>query len=476
MNNEPVYIKYGIAGLFIVIGIMGMTVFFLITNNGHDFVRFYPVQAFWLIFFMRLLLIVFLLVILGVWFYFRNQLNRLVIEQNELREKHKQSYVPTDSEKLGKFEEARLQILATVTEQAIEGISIADLDGHIQYVNHAWCVMHGYEYNKELLGKHLSMFHNEEQLKHEVVPFNIEVQKHGKNIGEVGHIRKDGTLFPTMMGTVLLKDSHGKAYGIAGFAQDITEQKQAEKGLYQALKAAEIANKAKDEFLSNMSHEMRTPMNGIIGMAYLLAEMQLTEEQNQYVGIIQTSSESLLTLINNILDYSNLKSKNIEIICLDFDLKKILKDTAEKMIARANEKKLTMTYSIAPDVPSSLKGDPERLRQILVNLIENAIKFTGKGSIFLGVELEKNDSWNVKIRFTIKDTGIGIPKNLQPGLFSAFMQADGSTTRQYGGAGLGLAISKQIAEQMGGEISVESVPDSGSSFCFTATFEKQSDT
>ncbi len=277
----------------------------------------------------------------------------------------------------------------------------------------------------------------------------------------------DGKMHYISVSGTPIFDDQKKFTGYRGVAIDITEKFQAEEQLAQSKLAAEAANHAKSQFLARMSHEIRTPMNGVLGMTELLLYSDLGPEQRRFVETIHQSGKALLGIVNDILDFSKIEAGKLELQSIPFDLRKTVDETLQLLIIRATSKRLKIEYQVAQDVPERIEGDPARLRQILTNLLANAIKFTQQGNIRVQVTLDEEPG---TIHFEVSDTGIGIAPDAQAVIFDAFAQANGMTSQTYGGTGLGLAICRQLTHLMGGAIGVHSVPGRGSSFWFTVRF------
>ncbi len=282
---------------------------------------------------------------------------------------------------------------------------------------------------------------------------------------------RDGTSTVVSYNATTFYDRDRTLQGVFAAARDVTERKRVEMELKQAKAAAESASRTKSDFLASMSHEIRTPMNAIMGIADLLAKTSLTTEQDKYVQIFRRAGDNLLNLINDILDLSKVEASQLELERTGFSLNDHLEKVIEMVAARAQEKGLVLICEIAPDVPADLLGDPTRLRQVLLNLIGNAIKFTESGEVSLRVTLDEGSSSSPVLHFTVSDTGIGISGEKLSRVFERFTQADSSTTRRFGGSGLGLTICKRLVELMGGRIWVESAVDKGSVFSFVVPFE-----
>ncbi len=366
----------------------------------------------------------------------------------------------------------------TIIQSLSEGILIQDNNGTMTFANRAAAQMLGYD-PEELVGQSWTMIVPPDQ--HAIVRAADERRRQGiADHYELDLLHRDGSRV-----TVLTSGSPrfvvGEMVGTLAVFTDITAQKDAEAALesanealeYAVLRAnelavaAEKANQAKSEFLANMSHEIRTPMNGIIGMTELALGTNLTSEQREYLTAVQTSAESLLGLINDILDFSKIEAGKLELEEIEFNLRDVIEPLADILSQRAIQKNLELLIFVHPDISATVRGDPLRLRQILVNLVGNAIKFTDEGEVSVEVVALERDEQTAKFQIAVADTGIGIPPEKQDLIFETFSQADSSTSRKYGGTGLGLAISRQLVEMMGGEIWVESEPGQGSVFKFT---------
>jgi PAS domain S-box-containing protein len=287
---------------------------------------------------------------------------------------------------------------------------------------------------------------------------------------EIAALRRDRKEFPVELSIAAIRE--GAEASFCAFVRDITDRLQAAENLRHAKEAAEKANSAKSEFLANMSHEIRTPMNGILGMTELLLDTELTAEQHESLDLVKSSAEALMRVINDILDYSKIEAGKLDLDPVEFQLRDALEDTLKTLALRAHRKGLELTCEIAADVPVRVIGDPGRLRQVIVNLVGNAIKFTEAGEVVVRAQLRSQSADGFQLHFEVADTGIGVPPEKQQLIFDPFSQADGSTTRRFGGTGLGLTISSQLVALMGGQIDVESQPGCGSTFHFDAHFAR----
>lgn len=363
----------------------------------------------------------------------------------------------------------REEKLRAVLNNVVDGIITTDEKGIIKTINPAAEYIFGYRAT-EVTGENITI----------LIPEPLKSNHHGymeryiktgaaKIIGhsrECMGLRKGNIEFPIDL-AINEMYLEGERF-FTGIVRDITERKKAEEELRKAKEKAEIANRAKSEFLANMSHEIRTPMNAIIGMTGLALETELNEEQRYFLNVVKNSSEALLCLINDILDFSKIEAGQINIEETSFNIREIVENVGEIFSIHASDKKIELINYVEPDLPSLLIGDPNILRQILVNLTGNAIKFTDTGEVFIKVEQEESfDEEKIKLHFSVSDTGIGISKDHINSIFDRFSQADSSTTRRFGGTGLGLSISRSLVELMGGKIWVESEEGKGSIFHFT---------
>ena len=369
-------------------------------------------------------------------------------------------------------EEAHSQ-LAAIVESSDDAIFSRTLNGTISTWNRGAEKLFGYS-AEEAIGQTASTIIVPPDCRNELTEILARAEQ-GESTSNYETVRatKDGRLIDVFLTVSPIKDSEGNVIGSSTITRDITERKLAEQELEQAKEQAEAASRAKSDFLAIMSHEIRTPMNGVIGMTSLLLDTDLDPEQREYAETARSSGENLLTIINDILDFSKIEAGKMELEIIDFDLRSAVEETVGLLAERSYDKNLELASLVEYDVPTALKGDPGRIRQVLTNLLGNAVKFTEEGEVVLRVRLVEGSEDVAVVRFEVKDTGIGMSQEQQTQLFQSFSQADASTTRRYGGTGLGLAISKQLVELMGGEIGAESELEAGSTFFFTLPLKKQ---
>ena len=363
----------------------------------------------------------------------------------------------------------------SIFEGAEIGIAIAEIaSGKVRAVNPAYLRMLGCSKEEPgSLGFFEGMTHPDDREASQARINELLCGRAEATVFEKRYLRKDCHTVWVRLALSVLKDSAGQRELLLGLAADITARKQAEAGLKRAKELAEAANEAKSTFLATMSHEIRTPMNGILGMTELVLDTQLTEEQREHLGLVRLSAESLLSIINDILDFSKIEAGRMELETIPFDLRESLGETMKALSVRADQKGLELIYDVDPEVPEAVLGDPGRIRQILINLVGNAIKFTEHGEALVTVKLDSENEQRAQVHFCVKDTGVGIAMEKQDKIFEAFSQADGSMARKYGGTGLGLTICQRMVEMMGGRLWVQSEAGRGSEFHFVIQLEVQ---
>jgi PAS domain S-box-containing protein len=358
----------------------------------------------------------------------------------------------------------------SIFENAVEGIYQTTPGGRFISCNPALASIFGYADAEELMTHVTDAGHLYDDPNRRI-EFIRQIQERGSvSAFESRARRRDGSIFWTSETARAVRDGEGEVVHYEGFIEDITQRRQADEALQRAMEDAEEARRIQGEFLANISHELRTPMNGILGMTELVLAMDLSPEQRQFLETVKSSADSLLDLIDDILDFSKLGAGKLRLHSVEFNLREALETAMDVLVPKASQKGLELSCNVLPDVPDELIGDPDRLRQVILNLAGNAVKFTECGDIVIHVQSELLGPEVVSLHFTVTDTGIGIANDKLELIFDAFSQADGSTTRKYGGTGLGLSISAQLVQMMDGEIWVDSRPEIGSAFHFTTSF------
>jgi len=359
-----------------------------------------------------------------------------------------------------------------IIETTPDGYYEVDLSGNFTFFNDAMCNILG-QPRHELMGRNHRESLDEANAKRLIDTFN-RVYETGEAVRAVDWTLtlEDGSKRFVESSVSLIRDSMGKAVGFGGFLRDVTERKRAE-ALHRAKLAAEAASRTKSEFLASMSHEIRTPLNSIIGLVELMLQTNLRPEQREDLDVVKSSAYALLSIINNILDFSKIEAGKLELDSTPFRMETFLDETLKILAMKAHDKNVELLYHLAPGVPERLLGDTTRLRQVLLNLVDNALKFTESGEVVVTVSAKRQDTTRTRLLVSVKDSGIGIPPQKQRVIFQAYDQGDPTVSRRFGGTGLGLAVSAQLVRLMGGNIRVESRPGRGSRFYFTALFTIQ---
>lgn len=376
------------------------------------------------------------------------------------------------TESLRRVEQAFRQLVATIKDY---GIFLMDPEGRILTWNAGAQRMKGYT-EEEIIGQHFSKFYLPDAIASNHPQYELEMAKqHGHYEEEGWRVKKDGSTFWASVTITPVYNQTGELHGFIKVTRDLTEKRNYELELQQARDAAIEANKVKSQFVANISHEVRTPLAGVIGMAEVLKlDETLDEDQREAADHIFSSSHRLLSVLNDLLDFSKLEAGYFEVENVQFSPRVLVDEVSRSVAAAAEKKGLQIIVDVADNVPQSVKGDDAKIRQTLMNLAHNAEKFTRKGSITISVSAENEEAETIWLRFKVIDTGIGIKPEVRPRLFEPFVQADGSTRRRFGGTGLGLSIAKRFIEMIGGNIGVESDGETGSTFWFAVPVQKVS--
>ena len=400
----------------------------------------------------------------------RNSILQTRLEETSLRERAVEEKKRQLEQEVAERKRAqqRLALFREIFLHSNEAVAIFSPEGRYLEQNDAYSLLTGFP-TEETVGQSLAIITGEEQ----AIRILDTLSRDHKYFNELPCTASSGRSLMLELSGFALLDTADVITCLVMQTRDITLRKQAEREMREAREAAEAASKAKSEFLANMSHEIRTPMNGIIGMTELALDTELTVDQRDYLKAVKLSADNLLAIINDILDFSKIEAGRIDVERIPFSLRNTVGQTLKTLASRAFQKGLELNYDIPSEILDHLRGDPGKLRQVLINLVGNAIKFTERGEITISTTQEEMDHRHTRIHFSVSDTGIGIPFAMRERIFSPFTQVDGTTTRQYGGTGLGLTISRQMVNLMAGEIWVESVEGQGSTFHFTLPLEIQ---